>query len=689
MQLLISSPWWFIVLCLLAGFGYAYLLYKPHFKDLPHKIMAMLRFLSISLLCFFLLAPVLIQSISSVEKPKVLMVLDNSQSIIAGGDSAFYKTGFLTQWYKAREILGGDYEVQFLNVGNNINISDSSSFTQKKTNIGQLFDYVNNTYDRQNIGAVVLASDGIYNRGSNPAYKELNHHALLYTVGMGDTTLKKDGMIKDVNANAIAYLNNEFPVEINLAAYACGGTLATLTLSSEGKVMHSEQVNIGTNDFFKNVLVNVQADQPGTKHIVISLSAIPGEASAINNRKDVFIDVIDGREKILLAYNGPHPDIGAIKEAIQSNQNYEVIAMPVTQVKLADLVKYNVAILHQLPARGYNTKDLITQLRNNKIPIWCIVGNQTAIDQLPLVSSIGRIDRNQGRYNESQPVWNEAFNTFTIDEATKRTITALPPLQVPYGVFAASDNAEIMTFQKIGAVTTKAPVWAFSNQNGEKTAILFGEGFWRWRLVDFAENESHAATNEMVSKTIQYLAVKEDKRKFRVYPTKNVYEEDEPIRFIAELYNASYELVNDADVKLVLTNSEDKNYNYTFSKSGKSYQLDIGIMPPGPYKFTAQAEGIPDKIRGKILITPLQTELVNTRADFGLLRGLAKKHNGRFYEARQLAGAIDAIKQNKAITSVSFNEKRLDELINVKWIFFLLAALIAAEWFIRKYEGGY
>ena len=689
MQLLISYPWWFTALCLLAGAAYAYLLYKPSLRQLSHKIMSVLRFLSVSLLCFFLLAPVLVQNLSTVEKPKVLMVLDNSESITAHNQGTYYRGEFLKEWYAVKDKLGNDYDVQFLNIGNTVTISDSAGFNQKKTNISQAFDYINNTYERQNVGSVVLASDGIYNRGSNPVYKDLNQHPVLFTIGLGDSTVKKDAMVKEVNANAIAYLNNDFPVEINLAAFACSGSSATLSISSEGKTLHSEQVNIPQNDFFKNVLVSLKADQPGTKHLVISLSSIPGETSVINNRKDVFIDIIDGREKILLAYNGPHPDIGAIKEAIQSNQNYEVVAIPASQVKPADLPKYNVAILYQLPAKGYNARDLITQLRNNKIPIWCIVGNQTAIEQLPLVSPIARIDRSQGRFNESQPVLNESFNTFTVEDGTKNTMPAFPPLQVPYGVFAGTDNSDILAFQKIGSVTTKSPIWSFGNQNGEKTAMLFGEGFWRWRLIDFVENESHLSTNELVSKTIQYLAVKEDKRKFRVYPTKNVYDEDEPIRFIAELYNASYELVNQADVKLTLTSPENKTYNYIFSKSGKSYQLDIGIMPPGPYRFTAQAEGLPDKVNGKVLIMPLQTELVNTRADFGLLRDLAKKHKGGFFKAAELNKAIESIKKNTAITSVSYTEKRLDELINVKWVFFLLIILLAAEWFIRKYEGGY
>ena len=208
-------------------------------------------------------------------------------------------------------------------------------------------------------------------------------------------------------------------------------------------------------------------------------------------------------------------------------------------------------------------------------------------------------------------------------------------------------------------------------------------------MFDYVKNENHEATNELVHKTIQYLAVKEDKRKFRVYPVKNNYDEDETVRFIAELYNASYEPINTAEVKLNLYNSDKKVYNYSFSKNGNAYRLDLGILPAGIYTFTAKAEGIAETMTGKLIITPLQTELVNTRADHGLLRQIAYKHTGKFYNARDIKKVIEEIKKNETISSVSYKERRPDELINIKWIFFLLIALISAEWFIRKYEGAY
>lgn len=689
MQLLISSPWWFILLCLLAGFAYSYLLYKPQFKDLSHKVMAMFRFLSVSLLCFFLLGPVLVRFTEREEKPRILFVLDNSESIVSGKDKDYYKNDFLNKWLSLRNALGEDYEVEYLKAGSNIEVSDSADYKMKKTDLGKVFDYVNNTYAKQNIGAVILATDGIYNRGSNPAYKSLNRHTPLYTVGMGDSSIKKDLILKSANANSIAYLNNEYPIELNISAYECNGANTTLNIVSEGKTLHTQNISIDKPDFFKTVNVNLLADKPGSRHLIITLSSITGEHTVVNNRKDVFIDIIDGREKILLAFNGPHPDIGSIKEAVSTNKNYELISMPVTDVNLAEIDKFSVAILHQVPSRTVNSKNLISSLKSNNIPIWLIVGNQTAIEQLSGVSPQSRIDRNQGRYNESQAYFNDKFNAFTIDEITKSSLAKFPPLKVPYGQYAAAGGTEVLAYQKIGNVNTDIPLWAFSNQNGEKTAYLFGEGFWRWRMMDFIENESHFSTDELISKTIQYLTVKEDKRKFRVYPIKNVFEEDETVRFIAELYNASYEQINTGEVKLSLTNEEKKVFNYNFSKSGKGYSLDIGLIPPGNYTFSAKADGQTETINGKFLVSALQTELVNTRADFGLLRDMSTKHKGRFVLARDVDKIAELIKSNTDVTSVSYNEKKPEELIKLKWMFFILIALIAAEWFIRKYEGGY
>jgi len=50
---------------------------------------------------------------------------------------------------------------------------------------------------------------------------------------------------------------------------------------------------------------------------------------------------------------------------------------------------------------------------------------------------------------------------------------------------------------------------------------------------------------------------------------------------------------------------------------------------------------------------------------------------------------LNADLTQKEATSVIHSEEKFDNLLNLKWVFFLLLALISAEWFLRKYHGGY
>jgi hypothetical protein len=49
----------------------------------------------------------------------------------------------------------------------------------------------------------------------------------------------------------------------------------------------------------------------------------------------------------------------------------------------------------------------------------------------------------------------------------------------------------------------------------------------------------------------------------------------------------------------------------------------------------------------------------------------------------------DFILENGDDSNVIFQEKDIDDLINIKFIFFLLLSLLTIEWFLRKKNGGY
>src|SRR6185436_20095022 len=104
-------------------------------------------------------------------------------------------------------------------------------------------------YEGQNLGAVILASDGIYNQGSNPVYNNKKLKTTVYTIALGDTTFPRDVLIKRVRSNAIAYLGNSFPIEIEAAAYGYNGTNLSVSVSHNGQVESIQSISSNSSRF--------------------------------------------------------------------------------------------------------------------------------------------------------------------------------------------------------------------------------------------------------------------------------------------------------------------------------------------------------------------------------------------------------------------------------------------------------
>jgi len=88
------------------------------------------------------------------------------------------------------------------------------------------------------------------------------------------------------------------------------------------------------------------------------------------------------------------------------------------------------------------------------------------------------------------------------------------------------------------------------------------------------------------------------------------------------------------------------------------------------------------------LVTAANIEAQSLTADFGLLRKLAKGTGGKFYTTSDFAKLSQDFQKLEAKGLIHTDES-FNPLINLKWFFFLLVLLLSAEWFLRKYNGGY
>jgi hypothetical protein len=69
------------------------------------------------------------------------------------------------------------------------------------------------------------------------------------------------------------------------------------------------------------------------------------------------------------------------------------------------------------------------------------------------------------------------------------------------------------------------------------------------------------------------------------------------------------------------------------------------------------------------------------------LNSIAKQSGGEMVLPSQISKLADLIKKNENIKTVVYEDKHYSDLVDIKWIFGLILALLSAEWFMRKREG--
>ncbi|MEA5141594.1 vWA domain-containing protein [Arcicella rigui] len=685
-----SSPW-FIPLCLLVGGVYAFVLYQKntHWTKSQNYLLAAFRFVSVSVLSLLLLSFLIRQITQVTQKKTVVFAIDNSSSLNIVGQKTL--TELKNSLNDLKESLENkEYQVDFATFDEQKPQDlNSIQFNKATSNLSQLLSGIKNTFEDQNLTDVVLVSDGIFNEGISPASENFNF--VVNTVGLGDTIPKKDVAIKTVYANKIAYLGNKFPVQADISAFGFSGKTANVYLKQAGKIIDKQVLSFQQNDDFKSITFNATASQIGVQHLTVEVDFLNGEFTNRNNRQDVYVEVIDGKEKILLLALAPHPDVKALKSIIEKNENYEVDVKILTENANPDVLSknYNLLILHQLPDVEDTYENVYQPLIAKGIPTFLVLGNQSGVNQLNQWNQLVKINTDFGEIDKVTGVFNKNFKSLNFESNQLDIVSKFSPISVPFGEYTLLPNTEVVLYQKVGNTQTPNPLLAVGT-GAKKSAIFMGEGLWNWRLEEYQLTEKQVVVDDIITKVLQYISAKDDKRKLRVYPVRNLLSVGEKVVFETEIYNAIYEKLYDIPIKLEIKDEKGITKTFTYSTSPENTKFEISTLPAGVYRYKAVATvlGKTEQATGEFVIRDLQIENANLTADFDELRQLSKKTGGTFYKHNQFETLKQAILNHQVPDKIEATED-LKEMINLRWIFFLILTLLTAEWVIRKYLGGY
>ena len=656
------------------GLSFYHYFYKNHSKAKINWYLAILRFLSVFGLLLLLINPIITRNTYETQKTPLPIVVDNSASIVDLKANA----SSLDLYKKLTEnaALQDKFDVQSYQFDNAFQPSKNFDFKGKQTNIDEVAQNLKSIY-KNTAFPTVLITDGNQTTGNDYVYS-FDANNKVYPLVVGDTTTYLDLKVNQLNVNKYAFHKNKFPVEVFLQYSGNKAVNADFSISQGNTVLSKQTVAFSASK--KSAIVNVllPADNVGLQIFKATITSKEQEKNTYNNTKNFAVEVIDQKTNIAIISAINHPDVGALKRAIETNAQRKVTISKPNEVK--SLQEYNVLILYQ------PTAEFKTIFENNKVAginTFIITGTDTDFTFLNQQQN-SLVFKMSNQKEDYLAGLNTQFNLFALDDIG---FEQFPPLQNSFGSITTKGNVTTLLSSKIRNIDTNAPLLAFSENQGKRSAFLLGENSWKWRLKSHVDTKSFSKFDVFIDKTIQYLATNNSKKSL-VVNHESFYNSGDAIEIAAQYFNKNYELDEKARLTISVTNKNTKaEKKYDLLKTNTAFKANLDGLPAGQYNFSVKELNSNTVYNGYFEILDFDIEKQFVNPDVNKLKQLATQTQAKEYYPNQVDVLIKTLLTNDAYKAVQKTITKKTPLIEWKWLLVLIALSLAGEWFIRKYNG--
>ncbi|MFK7747503.1 MAG: VWA domain-containing protein [Kordia sp.] len=611
------------------------------------------------------------------EKPILTIAVDNSSSVAELGYDEKV-TSILNELKNSKE-LQNKFEIDAYTFSKELKESDSVNFAGSQTNISKALKDINKLY-KDAIAPTILITDGNQTYGNDYQFLSSKIKQPIFPVIAGDTTTYVDLKIDQLNANKYAYLKNKFPVEV-IATYTGNETIQTnLILTANGKRLASKALTFSPTDNSKVVNLNVSATKIGVQTLRATLTPLNLEKNTQNNSRYFAVEVIDQKVKIALVSDIIHPDLGALKKSLESNElrGVDILKPNEASSKLND---YQLVILYQPNRKFSEVYQNIKSLEKNTLTI---TGLQTDWNFLNDIQTSFRKDDLQ-ETEEVQGQLNPNYTNFLIDAID---FSDYPPLENMFGDLEFNVANEVILKQTISGVSTDSPLLATYSDNNIRAAILAGENIWRWRANSFLTQENFIEFDTFLGKLVQYLASNKKRERLTV-GYESFYYGNREIQLTAQYFNPSYEFDANVNLTAIIKNKDtDETTTYPMLLNAGFYTVDLNNLPPASYNFTVRAEGKNIRKSGSFKILEFDIEKQFLNADTERLQAIAAKTSGKTFHVNDNSqNIISELINDQRFKTIEKSNEKVVSLIDWKYLLAFIAIFLALEWFLRKYYG--
>ncbi len=650
--------------------------YKSKQKGSLRWVFGMLRFITLFSILLLIINPKFKSKTYTVEKPKLPVLIDNSASI--GELDQKGNVSQLLQKLKDNSALNDKFDISYYSFGSDFRESDSLSFDEKNTNISKALASVNELFKNQT-APTILITDGNQTLGIDYEFSSATFKNQIYPVILGDSIKYTDLKIEQLNTNRYAFLKNQFPVEVILNYSGTSPINSEFVVTQGASTAYRTNVSFSENESSKTLNFTLPANSVGLQKYTAQILPLADEKNKTNNSKHFAVEVIDQATKVLVVSKITHPDLGALKKAITTNKQ-RTVSFKKPGEAIAALNEYQLVILYQ-PDRSFAS--VFSEIEKLNKNTWIISGLQT--DWYFLNGAQDNFNKEASSQSEDiQAELNSNYGTFAVEDIG---FDSFPPLYTEFGALSISVPNEVMLEQTVSGLDNGNPLLATMEINGKRDAIWDGEGFWRWRARSFLETESFQNFDDFIGNLVQYLASNKRRSRLEV-SSETFYYNNSPIKISAQYFDKNYVFDNRASLNITVKNSEtEKQTVFPMLLRDNYYEVDLNSLPAGEYNFTVSAANEAVSSSGNFTILDFNVEQQFLNADVSKLRRVAQNSNGKAYFTAQSDSLINALIANTNYQNIERSEQKVVPLIDWKQLLALIVLALAAEWFIRKYNG--
>ena len=421
----------------------------------------------------------------------------------------------------------------------------------------------------------------------------------------------------------------------------------------------------------------------------------------MNNQKVFYINVLSNKINVLLLAGNPSADLTFIKNSLTADENLKVNTL--TQISAGNFLEQNpqqkldsadIIYLIEFPTNLTN-EDFVTRLKNKlenrNTPFFLLLSGEVDLNKLNRISnllpfSIQTIDKN---YIQVQPdIQLSEISNPVLQNNLVTDWNNLPPISQPLISLTVKPESKILSKVRINNQPRNNPLIVTRSFGSKRSLAVIGKDIWKWKLQT-ASKDLTLFDNFIVSST-RWLNAPDDQKKVRIKTSKKIYSTGETVLFSAQVYDESFNPVNDAEVKIQINNKDQKESLLLSSVGGGLYEGNFTPEINGDYYFNGSAS-----LNGKYLgddkgsfnVGDVDIEMVDTRMNYEFLNLLSNQTKGKYFSPEEFNDLLNSLDNlNKSSSKEKFITSEI-RLWSDEWLLIIVILLFAAEWFIRKRAG--